>query len=196
MGSAAFSDTELLKGLVLRDERILQEYYNLYFKGIRRFVLSNKGNNDDARDLFHDALLVLFQKARSNEFILTCSPGTYLYSVSKFLWLKELGKRKRLVGPVDYEAYMDTDSDISLIHEKNERLLFFRKCFEKLPDDCRKVLTLFMKGFSIPEITDIMGYGSEQYTRNRKYRCKSALIASIKAEYDYKNECDGEYGDH
>lgn len=185
MGSPDFSDNELLEGLISRDEGVLREFYTLYYQGIRRFVRSNNGNEEDARDLFHDAMLVLFQKARSEGFKLTCSPGTYLFSVARYLWLKELGKRKRISGNVvDVEEFIDPDNDTDQINEKNERLLFFRKCFEKLPEDCRKVLELFTKGFTIAQITGIMGYSSEQYTRNRRYRCKATLMNHIKALFE------------
>jgi RNA polymerase sigma factor (sigma-70 family) len=187
MRSVKFSDETLLSGLISRDENILGEFYVSYFQSVRRYVLSNHGNDEDARDLFQDVLLVLFQKVRDERFKLTCSLGTYLYSISRILWLKELGKRKRIShNLVDYEEFIDADSDIALLSERNERLLFYRKCFDRLSAACRKVLTLFLEGFSIAEITIMMGYNSEQHTKNRRYRCKLSLINSIKAEYDYK----------
>jgi DNA-directed RNA polymerase specialized sigma24 family protein len=81
---------EMLAGLKSRNEKILREYYKLYYGGIRHFVLKNSGNEEDARDLMQDLLLVLFQKVRSDSFKLTCSLGTYLFSVSRLLWFKEL----------------------------------------------------------------------------------------------------------
>ena len=184
MGSAEFSDSDLLRGLISRDERVLREFYNLFYQGTRRFVTSNNGSDDDARDIFQDALLVLYQKSRAHDFNLRCSPATFLYSVSRFLWLKELGRRKWTTGVIDTENFIDPGNDIGEINEKNERLLFFRKCLGELPEGCRKVLTLFTKGFSIAEITKIMGYGSEQYTRNKRYRCKSTLIKNIRKVFD------------
>lgn len=187
MRSVKFSDAELLNGLVSRDERILKEYYTLYSQSIRRFVLSNNGNDDDARDLFQDVLMVMFQKARDEHFKLTCSLGTYLYSVSRFLWLKELGKRKWISHNTDdFEEFVDADADIAMISEKNERMVLYRACFEKISEACRKVLSLFAEGFSIAEITIMLGFSSEQHTKNRRYRCKLSLINVIKAEYGYK----------
>jgi RNA polymerase sigma factor (sigma-70 family) len=186
MRSVNFSDPELIKGLVSRDERIVKEFYLSYFQTVRRFVLVNKGNEEDARDLFQDVLLVLFQKFRDGSLHLTCSLKTYLYSISRLLWLKELGKRKWIsCEPIDHEAFEDVDGDILQVHEKNERLMLFRKCFEKLSEACRRVLSLSTEGISMAEITRIMGYRSEQYTKNRRYRCKSSLINSIRSEYDY-----------
>lgn len=186
MRSANFSDEELLNGLISQDERILREYYVLYFQRIRRLVLANNGIEEDARDLFQDVLLVLFQKVRSEKFTLTCALGTYLYSVSRLLWLKELSRRKWISHlSVDHEEFIDPGSDIESMNEKNERLLFYRRCFEKLSESCRRVLALFVEGLSIAEITARLGYKSEQHTRNRRYRCKLSLINSIKEEYEY-----------
>lgn len=182
-----YSDEELLNGLVTRNEKVLREYYTLYYPGIRRFIVANNGNEEDARDLFQDALLILFQKVRGQQFELTCSLSTYLYSVSRYLWLKELEKRKKITHQtMDPEDFIDTDSDIGRLSEYNERMRLYRIHFEKLSSDCRKVLGLFMEGHTIAEITIIMGYSSEQHTRNRRYRCKSLLIDSIRTTYGHE----------
>jgi RNA polymerase sigma factor (sigma-70 family) len=188
-----YSDAELLNGLVTRDEKVLREYYELYYQSIRRFVINNKGNEEDARDLFQDTLVVLYQKVRREPFKLTCTLGTYLYSVGRHLWLKELSRKKRLIHKaIDHENFMDADSDVDQISEYNERLIMYRSFFERLTADCRKVLGLFMEGHSITEITLLMGYSSDQHTRNRRYRCKTSLIKSIRARYGH--EIEG-YGD-
>jgi len=188
-----YSDAELLKGLVNRDEKVLREYYELYYQSVRRFVAANSGNDEDARDLFQDTLVILYQKVQRENFELTCSLGTYLYSISRYLWLKELGRKKWLVHKtVDHEDFVDADSDINQISEHNERLILYRSYFEKLTADCKKVLGLFMEGRSITEITLLMGYSSDQYTRNRRYRCKSSLIKSIRAIYGHEIESNGD----
>jgi RNA polymerase sigma factor (sigma-70 family) len=192
-----FSDSELLSGLVSQDEIILRAFYSKFFHQVRRYVLSNNGSDEDARDLFQDVLLVLFQKVRKADFKLTCALATYIYSVARFLWLKELNKRKWIsYQEVDQEDYADVDADIGAINEKNERLLFFRRCFDKLSEACRKVLTLFNEGLSIIEITKVMGYTSEQHTKNRRYRCKQSLIQNIKAEYDFNTMSYGNNTNH
>ncbi len=189
-----YSDAELLNGLVTRDEKVLREYYELYYQSIRRFVLNNKGNEEDARDLFQDTLVVLYQKVRREPFKLACTLGTYLYSISRHLWLKELSRKKRLIHkPIDQENFIDADSDVDQISDYNERLIMYRSFFNRLTADCRKVLGLFMEGHSITEITLLMGYSSDQHTRNRRYRCKTSLIKSIRARYGH--EIEG-YGDN
>lgn len=192
MRSAKISDEELLNGLVSSNKTVLRQFYTLFFRSTRRLVLLNSGNEEDARDLFQEVLLVLYQKARHADFTLTCALGTYLYSVSRFLWLKELTRRKReSSGFMDEEEFVDPDADVSEINEQNERWLIFRKHFDKLSEDCRKVLSMFNQGYSIAEITVIMGYNSEQHTRNRRYRCKLSLMERIKKDLGLLGESYG-----
>ncbi len=179
-----FSDAELLRGLVSCNETILRAYYKTYYRSIRRYILSNHGNGEDARDVFQEVLMVLLRKVQDNSLELTCALGTYIYAVSKILWLKELHKRKRITDLKDGgEDCIDDEMDIIRIAEENERLLIYRTYFEKLSEKCRQVLTLFLEGRSITEITAIMGYKSEQHTKNRRYRCKLSLINSIRHVY-------------
>lgn len=179
----------MLAGLKSRNEQVLKAYYHLFYSGIRHFVLKNSGNEEDARDLFQDVMLVLFQKVRSDSFSLTCSLGTYLFSVSRLLWFKELSKRKHVsVGSFVSENYPDFDRDIHETAELNDRLEIYRRNFESLSTDCQKVLRYFIEGMSITEITKIMGYKSEQHTKNRRYRCKLSLIKLIKSTYDLEEE--------
>jgi RNA polymerase sigma factor (sigma-70 family) len=185
MRSVKFSDSELFQGLIAQDESVLKEYYVLYFHNVRRYVLSNSGSEEDARDLFQDVLMVLFQKSRNKSFVLSCSLGTFVYSVSRRLWLKELTRRRKVSHQsLDHEDFVDLDSDIEMISDKNERMFFYRICFEQLSEACRKVLALSAEGCSIAEITMLMGYTSEQYTRNRRYRCKQYLIDQVKQKID------------
>jgi RNA polymerase sigma factor (sigma-70 family) len=180
-------DQDLLVGLTSCSGVIINEYYILYYENIKRFVLYNKGTEEDAKDLFQDVLLVIFQKVRKGQLELTCSLSTFIYSISRFLWLKELEKRKRISHKLtDIEEYIDVDADIIRWSEYNERLYIYRKIFDALSRDCQRVLSLFLEGLTIAGITKIMGYKSEQYTKNRRYRCKMFLIKKVQNYYNKK----------
>lgn len=187
-----YSDQALLKGLIEGREEILLELYRKSFATVRHLILSNHGAEEDAKDIFQDALMVIFQKVRKNELQLSCSLNTYIYSVCRNLWMKELSLRGRTVYQFEStEDITDEDNDIELWQHYNERITFYRKIFEELSEDCKRILKLFMNGESISNITRIMGYSSEQHTKNRRYRCKLSLIQRIRATSIYnelKNE--------
>jgi hypothetical protein len=76
--------------------------------------------------------------------------------------------------------------DVYEIHEYNERMFLYRSHFNRLSEKCKKILSLFLDGHTVKEITVIMGYGNDQHTKNRRYRCKKSLINSIRTTFGYK----------
>src|SRR5258705_11058735 len=79
-----------------------------HFPMIRKSVLSNGGNAQDAEDIFQEALIILCRKAKDPGFKLTAQLSTYLFSVRRFLWKDELKKRKPFVS-IDFETWLDTN---------------------------------------------------------------------------------------
>jgi RNA polymerase sigma factor (sigma-70 family) len=162
------------------DSTLITRIYDLYLDNVKKFVLNNQGSLDDAMDLFQDVICVLYQKAGNKNFILSCSLKTYILSIARTLWLKSLKDRKK--GPLILQSSAEdfyTD-DFYEIYEYNERMFLYRSHFAKLSEKCRRILTLFLEGRSVKEITEAMGYRSEQHTKNRRYRCKKSLISNIR----------------
>ena len=44
---------------------------------VQAFILNNNGTYDDARDVFQEAMITLYEKAKSESFVLTCQIKTY-----------------------------------------------------------------------------------------------------------------------
>jgi len=171
---------------------VLLFIYRKCYRPVRHLVIVNSGSEEDAQDIFQESLIILYKKLKYNNLKLRCSINTFLFSIARLLWLKELKLRDgKFDDSRDCDTYKDEESDIIEIYEQNERLSFYRKIFEQLSNDCKKVLMMFMKSYSVSEITKIMGYNSEQHTKNRRYRCKKSLINKILQNpkyYELKNE--------
>ena len=86
---------EILDGLRNRNANVLDYVYQNYFEQIKNFINKNSGSDEDAQDIYQDAVLVIYQKIKKDNLTLTCSFNTYLYSVCRLLWLKQLEKRKK-----------------------------------------------------------------------------------------------------
>ena len=97
-------DQNLLEGLLKGDPAAVNQLYKRHFPGIVKMVTSNSGSEEDAQDLFQDAVMVIFEKARSNKLSLTSSLYTYLYAICRNLWLKKL-RKKRWQGGNDPGGY-------------------------------------------------------------------------------------------
>lgn len=184
-----FTDKDILQGLIDENNEALSYIYKHYYPSVQWMVLQNGGAEEDARDLFQEAVLVLHQKLREGDFNLWCSVKTYLYSVSKYLWLKELTRRKKLIlTEVGDEQYLFLYENEESEPEK-ELFEFYFKQFEQLSKECKKILNLHFRNASINEITRKLGYPNNQYTMNRKYRCKQRLIKKL-CRHPYFNDHD------
>ena len=109
-----------------------------------------------------------------------------MFSVCRLLWLKELEKRKlEKMNQKDLKGYLDLQSDLNFNDAEQEKYSLYQKHLNLLDSDCQKVLTLYYDGVSIRDITKIMGYSSESYTKKKKFKCKEKLIKQIKSDPDY-----------
>jgi hypothetical protein len=75
-----------------------------------------------------------------------------------------------------------------------EKKKLFITHFNELTADCKKIIQLFIQGFSISEITKIMHFNSEQHTKNRRLRCKNTLINKIVTNPRFKELTNGTIG--
>jgi len=182
-----FTAKEILHGLKDRDTRVLDFIYDNFYFQIKIFITKNHGTEEDARDIYQDALMVIYQKQQKENLLLSCSFSTYLYSVCRLLWLKQLEKRKQQYTVTEESGiYVEVNENILDIFNLNEKYKLYQDHFGRLSFSCQKVLELFLAGIPLKEIANILGFKSEQYAKKRKYQCKEKLVMSIKSDPEYK----------
>jgi len=155
---------------------------------VQAFVSKNNGSAEDAADLFHDALVVIFEKSQKNTFAISCRFSTYLYAVCRNLWLKKLRQRKNM--PLEASQHVPEQPFIEeapglYTDTEAQKKKIFQRCFAKLSEACQNILSLSMEGRSVDDISSEMGHSSKQHTLNRKYRCKETLKKLVKQDPDY-----------
>lgn len=184
------SGVKIIEGLKDRDTKVLDYVYENFYQQIKVFVIKNSGSEEDAKDIYQDAILVIFKKASLENLTLSCSFSTYLYSVSRLLWLKQLEQKKQQkIIAEETDSFVELDTSIAEIFEKNERYKLYQSHFQKLSYSCQKILELFLAGVPLKEIANILGFKSDQYAKKRKHQCKEKLIGSIRTdpEFNYFN---------
>jgi len=85
----------LLQGLARSDKKAIETIYRENYNMIQSLIINNNGSADDAKDIFQETMIVLYEKVRSGAFELNCLIKTYVYSVSRRLWLKRLQQMSR-----------------------------------------------------------------------------------------------------
>ena len=175
---------QLLSG----EKQSLEKIYQNHFPQILNLVTRNSGTEEDAKDVFQEALLVVYKQASSQSLKLSCSLGTYLYAVSRNIWLlrlKRMGKVTRYIEPPsDFE---DTSLDTLETMHANEKYFLYQKHFKMLNEGCQKVLKLFFDGEPMEVIAEKLGFKSGRYARKKKFKCKEKLIENIKNDALYND---------
>lgn len=182
-----YSDLEIVDGIHQKSTTVVEYIYNEYFTMIRSLILKNHGNEQDAKDVFQEALVIIFRKALNKELELKSSFKTYLYSICWYLWIKELEKRnKDIERMAEYMHFENIPDGLIDEYEMHDKFRIYQENFKKLKKDCQKILSLFMKKVPMKEIAQKLGYKSVQYVKNRKKVCKDYLIETIKKDKRYK----------
>jgi RNA polymerase sigma factor (sigma-70 family) len=170
-------DSQIIEKIRKGDESALDYLYRKNYKMMTRIVTNNNGTEDEAKDIFQDAIIVFWQKVRTDEFVLTSKISTFIYSVCQNLWRKELERKSRLTNEVaDTKEYSDFD--------RQEREKILHSCINELGETCRKVLMYYyFDNLSMQEIADKMGFANADTAKTKKYKCKKELDDLIKSKY-------------
>lgn len=173
-----------LEGIKKSDNKVLQEIYQKNFLPIKNFVVNNSGGEDDAKDIFQEALIALFRRLQREDIEIKVTFGTYLFSACKLMWFKKL-KRTPSTDSIDNLQIQDK-SNIEEEMDGEQKNALFHKVLNKLGDDCKKVLQYHFAKKSFKEIADLMDYTGEEYARRKKYLCKKGLMDKIKKDPLFK----------
>ena len=184
-----YSDNTILSELKQSDRDSIKYLYEKYFPLARSIVLKNSGTQEDAEDVFQDGLVALFQKIQNEPLKLNCSLKTYFFSICRNIWLQRLDRKWRLLYQPDLvnESVGDYDPFPFEIDEENlEKERLYNHHLFSLPEDCKKILMMFLSKISLKEITGQMGFKDITYTKTRKYLCKNMLRKRIINDPNYK----------
>src|SRR5690606_31067927 len=110
-----FSDDQFIAGLRSGDGEVLNALYKKYYNIVLKFIVNNSGSDEAAQDIYQETIIVLYENAQNPDFSLQCQLQTYIYSVAKRLWLKQLRKSGKLVLlKEDAENdFMDAEQEIA-----------------------------------------------------------------------------------
>lgn len=170
------TNEELTEALRKGEAKAYEQLYCKSLPSLIRFVNFNNGREEDAQDLLQEASIVLFRKLLQSDFVLSCAPATYIYSICRKKWLYQLKKRKiAIVNILDTNDYIDIPD---YLPEEEDMLLEkkFREAFEQLEKSCQEILQRFYYlNQSLEEIAQSIRYSSTNAVKVKKFRCMQKL---------------------
>lgn len=179
------NETLLLKGLAQNDKKAIETIYKDNYNMVQALVLKNNGTTDDAKDIFQEAMIVLFENVKSGSFELNCQIKTYIYSVSRRLWLKKLMHQNRfMIADEAEQEIISTDEEIDEHEKLNKEFNMMERAINSLGEPCKSLLEAFyLQKRSMQEIATSFGYTNSENAKNQKYKCLMRLKKLFFSQY-------------
>lgn len=172
-------DSRIIEGIRVGDNLAIQQLYQIHFPPIAQMIIGNRGSREEAQDIFQETVMVLYNKINEGDFVLSSKLQTFLYAVSRRLWLKHLtrGEAKYRENSIDnYEEAIAAEEAIEDHEIIEERLLLMENSLNGLGEPCRTILyDFYIGGKSMADICEKFGYTNTDNAKTQKYKCLQRL---------------------
>ena len=182
MAKVAYTDLEFIEGLKHNNDAVLRALYKKYYNLVLKYVLNNSGSNEAAADIYQETLFVLYENVQKSTFQLNCQLQTFIFSIAKRLWLKQLrgnGQLTRFKEDEEGEV-VDVTDEITDHIKKESDIEKMNACMENLGEPCKTLLKdFYVYKMSMDEISEKFGYTNSDNAKTQKYKCLQRLKKSF-----------------
>lgn len=176
----ANENQRFLKALCEGDDAILAEIYQRFLPLAISWLTTNSGTVEEARDIFADALIAIYDKVRSEKtFELPCSFDKYLLGIIRYKWFDELKRKKREqkvrnqeITRYEIEREENIEQLLIATQQNHARQEMLDRTFLMLSALCQQLLSLYKEGHTPAAITQKLNLNEV----NTYYRRKNACI--------------------
>ena len=175
----------LLEGLSKEDKASIEQIYRDNYTIVQSLILNNSGSTDDAADIFQETMIVLFEKSKSTDFELNCQLKTYIYSVSRRLWLKRLQQMQRFGRQAeDVEEVIPVEDDLEIHEKRQQDFTIMETAMGKIGEPCKSLLeAYYIQKKHMQQIATEFGYTNADNAKTQKYKCLVRLKKLFFAQY-------------
>lgn len=172
-----YLDELIITEIRKKSEVALKELYKTHFPMVVHLVCSNSGTEQEAKDIYQEAMIAFYEKIHQPDFVLSCKIKTYLYAVCRRLWLKRLNQKKKFYGNIEEtETFVRIDEEVINIEEQELRYVKMNEAMEGLGEPCRSIMQdFYIHNHSMETISDKYGYTNAENAKNQKYKCLQRL---------------------
>jgi RNA polymerase sigma factor (sigma-70 family) len=183
--SVTHIDQRYIEGLLANNGKVIREIYTRFSAKVERYIVNNSGSEQDAGDIFQEALTAIYEQARYKQLQLTCPFEPFLLMICKRKWLNELKKRSH--NPVtkpSEDVFNNIGEDVfamaEQLEQQEEKSQLFLQLFQKLGDKCQEIIRHSLKGEHQEKVAEALGvtYG---YLRKKKSECLATLMKMIQS---------------
>ena len=171
------SNESIISGILASDDSALEYLYSECYPLVHQLILNNSGSADEVKDILQDGIMVVWEKVKDKNLVLTCNIKTYIYSVCRNLWLKALrGKSIQVTIDDSIQGWVPVNEEDDDKEVLEERHILIAELMNKIGETCKMLLTLFYyEELSMNSIAERMSYTNADNAKAQKYKCIKKL---------------------
>lgn len=147
---------------------------------MKKYILQNSGDEQQAEDIFHDIIIKLIVKVRKNELPESTNVKAYVFTACKNAWLTKAKRDQK----INYSDEIRDESKAESLEQgylDSEKQQMMEEMLTSLGEPCKELLKLtFYLDHSLKEAAKILGLSGADVARTYQYRCKKKLIEKVK----------------
>ncbi|MGZ3839834.1 MAG: RNA polymerase sigma factor [Flavisolibacter sp.] len=156
------------------EQELLVGVYRETFPAAAQLIKRLGGTVEEAKDVFHDALLIYLERKATGGLRIQTSVKGYLLGITKILWLHS---REQYFSPLPEEV----ESFVQEEHRENEEEKNIMDYLVLAGKKCLQLLTAFyLEELPLTEIAGQFGFGGVRSATVQKYKCLQKIRAEVK----------------
>lgn len=156
--------------------KVLNHLYETSLPQITKFICMNDGDEDEAKDIFQDAVVALFTTVKLGKYEHDKDVNGFLYFVSRNLWINRVKRRNKQYDISRAQLAWADDSPLAVVITRDREALI-DKFIGMMGEKCKQLLKyVIYDNLSMKEIAKMMDFGSEGVAKNAHYRCKQKMM--------------------
>jgi DNA-directed RNA polymerase specialized sigma24 family protein len=153
--------------------RLFISFYKSVFPAVAKYVSKMGGSFDEAKDIFQDALVAWYEKAASDDLVLRSDEKSYIFGISRNLWLKKHQHNSHYVPLDGYDAGSEEKATIS----DSKILNFLQTAGKKCLDLLR---SFYYDELPLTDIANAFGFSGVRSATVQKYKCLEKVRETVK----------------
>jgi len=147
------------------------------FPKVRALIGKAGGSSSEARETFHDALILLIEKVQDPGFKLTAKITTYLYGINRYLWLNKSRKKQKHPEVEWTDTLIISNEDLGWDESREAKLKLLENILNDISARCRELFSRFYTRMeSMAEIAAAMGFSGLASAKTQKYKCMEQAL--------------------
>lgn len=184
------ADQKYIDALITHDQRLISEIYQRFAPGMKAYLLSRGCSEDDAGDVFQEALIDIYKLSTDKQFVLSCPFEAFLLLVCKRKFFNKTKKTSlQVVTNGEEDAYTHIPGDANASAEEHANQLGREELVMSMLEqmgNCKEIILKSLLKKPQEETAEEMGM-TYAYFRKRKSNCMGELAELVRNNPQFKS---------